>query len=523
MNINSILRISGLASGLDTESMIRDLMAVKRIPVDKLKQNKQIMEWKREDLRGINLSLLSFRSGWALSIKLQSTFQVKKAVSTNETIVTAEPATNTPNTTYTINISQLAEIASNVSSAKISTDVSNPVDPDATLMSQKSKLAGGAFFDTHSTFAFTLKTYNHDGTSNEQTFSFDANTKSLNDVLTEISNSSLDLTAFYAKGSTSDGISLATTKTGNNNSAGYEIEITDTDGFLASVLNISQANEQGGKDATMTINSLDVVEHTNNFTLNGVTFDLKAKTASMAAADAVKVTVQSDIDQVFNNIKTFVEEYNKLIEQISDKLSEERYRDYLPLTDEQKENLTDTQIEKWEEKARSGLLRNNSLLNKIMSDFRASMASIVSGLPATLNQLSQIGITTGSYYENGKLYINETKLKEAISQNIEGVTNLFTQDGATTDEKGIGLKIYDAVSSAIKSVTTEAGNPNSFSLYENDNLSNSIRTIDERISTLELYLVQVEERYVKQFTALEVAISQMNAQSAWLSQLTTNK
>ncbi|RJQ30981.1 MAG: flagellar cap protein [Peptococcaceae bacterium] len=521
--MNSILRISGLASGLDTETMIRDLMKVKRIPVDKLKQNKQIMAWKREDLREINRSLLSFRSGSAFSIKLQSTFQAKKATSTNETIATAEPATGTPNTTYTINISQIAEVASNTSSAKISADVNNSVDLDATLMSQKSKLAGGTFFDTHSNFSFTLKTYNHDGTSNEQTFSFDANTQSLNDVLTQIGNSSPGLTAFYAKGSTSDGVSLSTTKTGDNNSGGYEIEITDTDGFLADVLNISQANEQGGKDATLTINGMDVVEHTNNFTVNGVVFNIHSKTASMAAADAVKITVQSDADKIFNSIKTFVDEYNALIKQISDKLSAERYRDYLPLTDEQREQLTDTQIEKWEEKARSGLLRNNSLLNKIMSDFRTAIASIVSGLPATINRLSQIGITTGGYDENGKLYIDETKLKEAISQNSENITSLFTQDATSNDAKGIGRQIYDAVSSAINNITTEAGNPNSFSLYESDNLSNSIRTIEQRLSTMEKYLAQVEERYIKQFAALETVINQMNTQSAWLSQQFSTK
>lgn len=516
--MNSILRISGLASGLDTEAMIRDLMKVRRIPVDKLKQSKQTIEWKREDLREINRALLNFRSGPAISMKLTSTFQAKKATSTNETIVTAEPVTGTPDTTYTINISQIAEVAGNASSAKISADVNNPIDPDATLISQKSKLAGGAFFDTNPTFSFTLKTYNHDGTSNEQTFSFDAGVNTLNDVLTEISSSSSGLTAFYARGSTNDGVSLSATRTGDNNPGGYEIEITDTDGFLLNVLNISQAGEQGGKDATLTVNALDVVEHTNNFTVNGVVLDIHSKTAGMTAADAVKVTVQSDVDKIFNSIKNFTDEYNALIKKISDKLSAERYRDYLPLSDEQREKLTGAQIEKWEEKARNGLLRNDFLLNKVMSSFRAAIASIVIGSPSSLNRLSQIGITTGSYDENGKLYIDEAKLKDAISQDIENVAGLFTRDGSANNEKGIGRQIYDAVSSAISIITAEAGSPNNFTLYENDNLINSIRSAEQRLSTMEQHLAQVEGRYIKQFTALEKAISRMNAQSAWLSQ-----
>jgi flagellar hook-associated protein 2 len=105
---------------------------------------------------------------------------------------------------------------------------------------------------------------------------------------------------------------------------------------------------------------------------------------------------------------------------INGKLSEERYRKFPPLTEEQKKDMSENDIKLWEEKAKSGLLRSDPLLDRIVRDLRYAVSSSVAGLPKEMNSLSAIGITTGDWREKGKLHINEDKLRDAIAKDPGG-------------------------------------------------------------------------------------------------------
>lgn len=509
----SINRISGLATGLDTQQMIRDLMKTHRKPVDRLRQERQVLEWRREDYRGINSALLAFRNNTVFPMQLDSTFLAKTAASSNPAAVTATATPAAANADYTVTVTSLATTAHKTSAGAVSASSADKVNPEATLWSQRAK-----FFDTNfrwnpdgHTFDFSLTTFNHDGTSNNKTFTVDAHTETLNGVLARISaDRALGLTAFYEH--SSDRVSISTTRTGDNNAAGHEIGVGTT-GFLAEVLRLGTAAEQGGTNAMVTLNGLDVTRPTNNFTLNNVHFSLKA-------TGTAALSVRGDTTSVLEQIKGFINAYNSVLDSLNGKLREERFRDYLPILDNDpaREHMTEKQIDQWEQKARSGLLRHDSILSGIVSRLRTDVFTPVAGLSASLNQLTRIGITPGSFADQGKLVIDEARLRQAIDQDPEGVARIFNQSGATNEERGIGHRLYGYLDASVKQLTIRAGSSTQASSYDPSWLGRQIGMLGEQVQRSEERLQKLEDRYWKQFTALEQAISRMNAQSAWLAQ-----
>lgn len=505
--MNPVNRVAGLVSGLETQKIIADLMRVARIPLDRLLQQKQRSEWKQEDYRQkINRSLLDFRTNYASLVRLQGTFQVKTAASSNEAAVTATPTSAAQPGTYAIKVTQLAEVASDVSGSALSLNSADKIDPDAALESQKSKFANP--WGATTTLELKITTYDPDGTLNSQTFTVDTAVDSLNDVLARINaGTSLGVTAFYE--SSTDKVVISTKRTGDYST--NEIEIEDVaDTFARGTLSLSATAQ--GKNAVVDINGLTgIQQYENTFTLNNVTFSLKKTTGT----DSVLVTITSDTDEIFDTIKNFIEQYNSLIETINEELTEERYPNYLPLTAEQKEQLTDKQIEQWEEKARSGLLRNDPILRDVVYHLRRALTTPVSGLEKC-DSIFDIGIGTGFYWEGGKLYVNEEKLREAISSDPEAVMNLFTASGDAFETQGLGVRVYNELNNAIDQITGQAGYPDSFSLYDNSFISRQIRDLNDRIQATEEHLAKLEDRYWRQFTALESALAAMQAQSNWL-------
>ncbi|MEW6172114.1 MAG: flagellar hook-associated protein 2 [Bacillota bacterium] len=507
--LSTINRVAGLASGIDTEQMVQDLMKVARIPLDRMLQKRQILQWQQSDYRTINQSLIDFRANQALKMKLQGTFSAKKATSSDATVVTATPGSNASAGTYNIEVTQLARVASDISSAALSASSADKIDPTATLESQKSKFASQ--WGATTTLQFSITTHPNGGAAVTKTFNVDTTVDSLNAVLARINaETSLGVTAFYEE--STDKVVLSTTKTGDY--ATNEIEVADTtDTFALGTLHLSATAQ--GQNAVVSINGLTgITKYENSFTFNNITFNLLKQTSGTP----VTVTVANDTDAVVDTIKSFVEDFNSLLKTLNDKLNEKRYLDYPPLTDAQKEQMTDKQIEQWEEKAKSGLLSNDTILQSAASEVRRALTTPVTGL-TTYDSVFDIGVTTGFYFEGGTLYLDETKLREAISTNPDAVMQLFTTDGTsyTYEQQGLGVRLYNTVNDMVDRLTDKAGFPSEFALYDNSFIATDIRDLEERISDTEDRLSAMEDRYWRQFTAMEQAIAQFNTQSAWLS------
>ncbi|HLR65147.1 MAG TPA: flagellar filament capping protein FliD, partial [Pseudogracilibacillus sp.] len=188
----------------------------------------------------------------------------------------------------------------------------------------------------------------------------------------------------------------------------------------------------------------------------------------------------------------------------------ERFRSYQPLSEEEKEAMSDKQIELWEEKAKSGLLRGESTIRDGMYALRGSLQGRVDG-DGPFNMLSSIGIsTTANYLDGGKLEIDEDKLREALTENPEGVYDLFVNN-SKGDDRGLIHRFDDALDRTRGQIERKAGK--STATLDNYAIGKEIKQLNSRISDFERKMVRVEERYWNQFTAMEKAISNLNQQS----------
>lgn len=347
---------------------------------------------------------------------------------------------------------------------------------------------------------------------NDQTFSF-TSADSIDDIVSTINQSSVGVKMEYDK--YRDQFILESSDMGT----AARVKIEDTKGNFMKALSLDET-EMRGQDAIVNVdntddgvdNGIDIYKSSNAFNIDGIGYELK----SAEPGTKIEVNVESDVDTAYENIKGFVEDYNKLIKQINDKVNEERYRDYKPLTSEQKQSMTDDDAELWTEKAKSGLLRNDSTLESFVDGLRINLYSKVGGI-----NLPDIGITTSSdYKQKGKLVLNPTKLKLALKEKGSEIVELFTMDEGG---KGIAYKIEEQIKKVSGTTGTKgkllqkAGMVGDRTQYDNT-LYKEIKEYDKRIKEMMERMADKEERYYNQFSKLEVAMQKMNQQSTWLAQ-----
>ncbi|WNS75079.1 flagellar filament capping protein FliD [Bacillus sp. DTU_2020_1000418_1_SI_GHA_SEK_038] len=506
---NTTIRFSGLASGLDTESMIKQLVNAEKSKLIKLQQSKTINMWKTDSYREINAKLASFRTETE-NLRLQASFNKKMASVTNTEKIGATVTGNPSSSTYIISEATLA------------------TDARAASVSFKLDLAEGAIGEEIS-FKLNGKaiTIGTDDT--------------LSSAITKINGAGAGVTASYFK----DGGSLILTS--SNKAENSEISITDltVDGDTVSTANklgvvngkvndslddfspkgISAAKGANAIPASVVINGLTINPTSNSFTYDGIKFDLKSKITS---DQPVSMEIKRDTQSTFDNIKNFVEKYNELIAELNSKITEKRYRDFPPLTEEQKSEMKDREIELWEDKAKSGMLNGDRTISKFLTDLRSSLGAAVETGDEGFKFLFNIGITTSKEFrDNGKLEIDETKLKAAIENNLESVIKLFTatssENGTTItsklkhDESGIGRRLYERINWGVSELSSKAGSLNS-ATDVNSLMAKELKNINSGITREEQRLAQVEARYWRQFQAMESALQRANSQSGWLMQ-----
>ncbi|WP_394234725.1 flagellar filament capping protein FliD [Niallia oryzisoli] len=366
-----------------------------------------------------------------------------------------------------------------------------------------------------------------------KTFSFDTSTSkgerhdsflisasdSLNSVINQVNSSSVGVNLFFD--SVTGRMTMTRNETGDFKPDGDEISFSGS--FINDVMKFrdSKANVEG-QNAIFTINGLETNRSSNSFSINGVTFTLKQtfnEIGTDQTATPVTIAINNDNNTIFENIKGFIDKYNELIGKIQEKTQQERYKGYTPLTDEQREQLSDKQQEQWEEKAKSGLLRRDQTLTSLLSSMRMDFYGKVESekINPVYSQLASIGIkTTANYLEGGKLEINEAQLKKAIEEDPESIEALFNASGTTNGQKGIAQRLYDTVGRTMDVLYEKAGK--SYSTNNQFTIGKQLNNINDQIDSLEDRLTAIEDRYYRQFTAMEKAIQNANQQSAYITQ-----
>ncbi|GAE26534.1 flagellar hook-associated protein FliD [Halalkalibacter wakoensis JCM 9140] len=509
------MRLTGFASGMDINQMVQDLMKAERQPLQKMEQDQQELVLKMGEYREVNRAFLEFSNNTFDSVLRRANMAVKEVSSSNEAFVNGTASSGAATGMFTISdVERLATSAYNASSDSIVTNASG-FDPDGSLLEQESFFSDGIERNGEGEIVFSITTYDENGESNKVDFDFDEDA-SLNDVVDEINSSDLNVQAFFDV--QSGRMSISRTETGVNNATDGGNEIEFTGSFLTDNLLLSEENEVAAQNALFSINGLEEVERrSNTFDINGVNITLNS-----TFTDPVRLDVSTNTDDIFDTVMGFVGEYNELIEMVNGKVTEEYHRDYGPLTDEQRREMSESEIELWEERAHSGLLRNDRMLTGALNQMRMDMYAPIEMESANLafSHISELGITTSSNYQDrGKLEVNEEQLRSAIEEDPEAVFQLFAADGDEYEERGIARRIRDTLGGQMQVISARAGGSESAS-NQSFTLGREIDQATNRISNFERRMKQVEERYWAQFNAMEQAMARANAQAeSLMSQL----
>lgn len=542
MGVNGIYGLSG--SGLDIESMVKVGMMSKQSEYNKMQQKLTTQTWTKKAFNTVYSDLSTYNYSTLSQYKMQSTMNAMSASSTNESAVKATANGAAASMTHTVNVTSMAS--------------------NAYLLTGSSRISRAADDgDTKSSSIYLKDVINVDNWGDEDSLSFTINDgentatikltkadivdsqQTLYDLASKISNAKsasgdkLSLTGSYD--ATNDAFAIY------NNTGGskHMIEITVNDDKAAALLNnlhlkpvdTTTTNQEGtstttsslgeevhfegenststtlGKDGTAIIDGKLYTTENNRVTASNVTYTL-------AGVGSSTVNVTQDTDAIVEKVKSFVEDYNKLLDGLYEKYSEAKYSDYKPLTDTQKDQMSEEQIEKWEKKAKSGMLYHDQTIGKILDKMRTALATPVDGLSGKYNSAYSLGIDTSK--TNGHIKLDEDKLKKALAAEPESVYAVFgtlpqadSKGNYDYNSMGIAQRLGDVMTSSMKEVKTYAGE--SAEIADGSTLGNLMQELQTKMSNFKTMMSAFESKLYKKYDALEVALSQLGTQLNYIT------
>lgn len=646
------VRMTGLISGMDTESMVKEMVSASSSKVDKVKKEKQLLQWKKEAWQGLNTKLYDFYKNEVSSMRLASSFKSKTATVSDDKKVTVKAGSGAANGSHSVSVKQLASSAyltganiktsgktyTTYANAGTSTEFADMTDADgnnlglagqtititsgngtvaplsfelggsgdngvASIDALNKKLAAtsgyeklsASYVDGKLTFTNASAKKDEDGNTVGEIYNVDSTALGISgevsfkkdeaigqsttleaslDMRYKKDFTSLDIsgntkladigikvgTTFSIKGKDfvvaddttisdlTDGLSKMgvsanfDAKQGrfyiNASSTGaeYDFDLTSSDSSALDLLGLSKsagATKVDAQDAIIEYNGVEYVGSSNTFELNGLTITAKGvtgtydkETGTFTNDSPISVDVGTDVDGVYNTIKNFVKKYNELIDEMNTLYNESK-PEYEPLTDEERSQLSDTQIEQWEKKAKTGILRRDETINELLSSMRTILNKGVTVTDKDGNEqtvtLASLGIVTGDYSEKGKLHImgdaddaayaSETnKLKAALENNPEIFSQAFVGD---KENPGIGAQLYSSLTKAMG----RSESSHSLTFYDDITLDDKIDDKDDEIDKWQEKLQKLEDKYYDQFAAMESAMAAMQSQQSYISAL----
>lgn len=391
------------------------------------------------------------------------------------------------------------------------TDVNNVSKKQSNRVSINDKLGSVSFVNKleGDSFKFSI---------NDKTFEFSKDSK-ISDIINEVNKSNASATLTF------DSLNQKFKLESKESGAGKSLKISQETGNLLNALfntNTLPDKEIYGTNARMTINGVTLENSSNVFNIDGVSFNVSniGNFTSSTDKEDIVVNVSKDNSGVKDVVLDFVKEYNNLFDDLHKILNTNRPKDskgnyYNPLTDEEEEELDSKEIEKWNDKAKTGLLYRDPTVFKIFTDIRSAINTSVNGM-----SIHALGIDTSKDLNKyGKLEIkDEAKLAEMIEAHPDAVAEFFTDTN-----KGLGTVLNDVVKAATD--TTSQGGSYKGSLVKLagvENTSSATKNmIYAQIESMQKMINQLNEKYEKQterlwdkYSKLETFIARMNEQSS---------
>lgn len=588
MGANGIYGLSG--SGLDIESLVKMGMMNKQNQYDKMYQTQLKQTWVKEAYNTVYTDVKAFKESMS-TFKMQSNMSAMQATSSNNDVVsvTANGAAAAMN--HKITVEQVASNAylmtangQKIDRANTNTTAANSAylkdvlfSGDATKTTvdgQTSYIVKNDTTGKPETFkgsdvAISIEVQDSkdsDGKSvtHKVEFTYDqifGDNKTLNDLATAFSNSGANVQGGYD--TVNESFSLYNKTSGSANQIGLQAN-NDISKKLLNSLHLASYDAQNntlgteasfetgkmnvaaaGTNAKATIDGKTYESDTNKLNVANVIYNFNGVSAKNADGtyQASTISVSQDTDKIVDNVKKFVETYNTLIDSLNTKYREEKNTDYKPLTKKQEGEMTESQIDKWNEKAKSGLLYHDNNIYSIISDMRESLYTKVDAVDTVLtdakgnkysyNSMSSIGITSST--NQGHITLDEEKLKKALTEDPDCVYQLFASDqdstyvaGSTNKNQadtytsksdylntGIANRLYNAMTTNISNLESYAGT--SKETDDESYLGKLITNMNTKMTSFQTLMKSYESKLYKKYDAMEVALSKLGAQLSYIT------
>lgn len=483
------VRMTGLVSGMDTESLVAQLSEAYQTKVDNVKKDQTKLEWKKEAWKSLNTKIMDFYKGSLSTFRSVSTYRTKTATGDLSGVkVTA--GNNAANGTHKVQVKSTAT-AQMWTGRKITNE-------NGSNASGSTKLV-----DLGIRSGSTIKL-------NGNAIDIDENT-TLSSLANQMSKLGIDASYDAGQGR----FYLNSKGTGEDNA--FTLEGSDADALNVLGLDLAEG-EEGRIDATNAVieyNGVKYEQSTSTFNINGLTIE------AVEEGNMQTFTVGIDSKGIYDKVKEFVKSYNTLIEEMNTLYNADRVTDYEPLTDDEKAAMSEDEVEKWEGVIKASLLRRDDTISSLLSSMRTTLNKSVSVTMAdgsTKNfALTSFGINTGEYSENGKLHIYgdsddsdyadyDDALMKAINENPEAVEKTLS---------ALGSEMYSNLMDAMGKKELSSA----LTFYNDIQIDNEIDDYKDKVSALQEKAIAEEDKYYQQFAAMETALAKLQSQQSYISQL----
>ena len=483
------IRFTGLASGLDTESIVQAMMQPEQMKIDMAMQNKTLDEWTKDAWKDINKKVYDFHTKYLGNMRLQGTFNKKIITSSNPNVVDILDGGTLPDGVHTIDYVKSLAKGAMLKTSSLKTENGALANGQTTL-----KDLG---IESDTVIKVNEGMVDSEGKLIETEIKLTSDMK-ISDLANKLKDALPNSNVNFDEGAGS--FFISSKKTGES----QKIELKIESGDMEALSKIGLA-DQGmssvkaeGSNAVYSYNGVEVESETNSISINGLKATLKATTSS-----EIVFTSTHDTEAVVTFVKDFVNDYNALITEIHEKLDAPSAREYRPLTEAQKKEMSEKDIEAWEKKIKDSLLRKDPVLRELTSSMREIMGGVFG--EGEYNTFAALGIESKDYKEKGKLTFNETKFREALSKDPDQVINTLTSAGKA---------LYEDVSNKFSGNSSSSVN----FLFADKAMDTKITEHKKKIAELEAKYIRLEDMYYKRFAAMETALNKLNSQSAWLGQ-----
>lgn len=507
------MRVTGLNSGLDTESIISALVSAYNTKTEKYTKAQTKLSWTQDAWKSLNTKVYSLYTNLS-SLRLSSAYSLKKTTVSDPTKASVTVDSSAVTGTQRMKVKSLAQTAY-MTGGKLTADEALTSDSTLADLGYTGEQTG-------------IKLKTQDGTEKEITLGTDTKLK---DVVASLKEAGLNANfdekqqRFYISAGTSGAsgeFSLEAAADDSNSAAvlgllGFTTVSDDEYDAMTDEEKAKYAKKLDGTDAEITLNGVKYTSDTNSFAINGLTINVSGVTGE----DEIALTTETDTQGIYDKIKDFLTSYNSIINEMSKLYNADSSYGYDPLTDEEKDAMSDTEVEKWETKIKDSLLRNDSTLNGIMMSMINTMGSSYE-VNGQKYSLSSFGISTLGYLnavdnENYAYHIDGDEDDENTSGNADKLKKAISEDPDTVIDfmKQLAGSLYTSLGNKMKSTSLSSA----YTIYNDKEMNSQYSQYSKTISEWEDKLQDKEDYYYNKFSQMETALAKLQSQTSSLSGL----